>query len=137
MKLHLWFERVNNDFIIKLPWLILSGLALCDQSVTFNTASSRVISNYNKLARQEVIAKPDLVLGQKPIRIMSNIKFPVGCAWRGAFDNKARAAVLNVLIPIQVLLAVFTQAPTGYRNVIEILWSEEFNDMIDYLGREF
>jgi hypothetical protein len=113
MELHLWFERVNNHFIIKLPWLKFCGLALCDQSVTFDTASSRVIANNNKLARQEVIAKPDLVLGQKPIRIMSNVKFSECCIWGGAFDNKARAAVLNMLIPIQVLLTVFTQAPAG------------------------
>jgi len=137
MQLHLWFERVNDDFIIKLPWLKFSGLALRHQSVTFDAASSRIISNNDKLARQEVVAKPDLVFGQKPIRVMSNVELPIRCAWGGAFENETRDAVLNMLIPIQVFLAMFSQSSAGCRNGTEIPWRKEANDVVDYLGREF
>ncbi len=77
------------------------------------------------------------MLRQKPIRIMGDVKFPVRCSREGTFDNKARAVVLNMLEPIQVLQTMFTQAPASYRNSVEIPWSEEANDVIDNLGREF
>jgi hypothetical protein len=41
-----------------------------------------------------------------------------------------------MLIPIQVFLAMFSQSSAGYRNGTKILWREEADDMVNYLGRE-
>ena len=82
VQIALWLEGVNKYFVVSFPRVKGRGRPCGHQSIPLNTAAAWIISGDDDLSSKEVITKPHLVFGEKPMRVVRDIKLSVGIARR-------------------------------------------------------
>jgi hypothetical protein len=92
-------EGMNKHFIVGLPRIKSGRCPFGNQTISFNTTSSRVVPSNHDFSGEEIIAEPDLVFGNEPVRVMAHVELSIGLAGRWRCDLNAGNICLDVPLP--------------------------------------
>lgn len=100
MQLAGWIKGVDNDLVIVLPrgenW---SG-TFSHKTIPLDAAALRFITSDDDISCAIGVGEPNLMLGEKPTRVVSLVKFFVAFARVGRRDGDAWDVFLDVMLPV-------------------------------------
>lgn len=112
---------MNQHFVVSFPGIESRSRAFRHESITIYNTRPLIVPGDYEFTSEEEIAEPQLVLRQKPERVVSTVQLSEGFAGKGSCQADTGDIFLDMPLPADVGSGMFREKTTccGDGNEVE------------------